>query len=398
MILLSACLIVKNEEKNLSNCLNSVKPFVDEIIIVDTGSKDKTIQIAESFGSKVIHINWSGNFSKARNEVLKHTSGKWILSIDADETLDASVKIRELLSNCPENIGGFFIERHNRFYDFGEKKLLTEARNNLRIFRNHPAVKWRRNVHEQISDSIIEAGFIHGNAPARIFHYINYLSEKELKEKHLGYLNLLAISLKENLIDFYSLFFRAQTYCLLERKEEAFTDLNQIIKSSFGNVLFLALNTLCAIYLEAKNLEEAMKQAEKSISLFPDQSWAYFLKANIHLELKEYEKALVAIDKTILSLTKIQEREKLGGDLFLLPEQKHCFKGNCFLRNGKLAKAEKEFEAGAGKDFNGNENKMGLAIISLIHGKKENAKKYLKEILFIEPEWKKAKDLLNTLH
>ena len=84
---LSVCMIVRDEEKNLPRCLESVESVADELIIVDTGSKDNTISIAKDFGAKIFHFEWCDDFSAARNQYLKYATGNWILQIDADEEL-----------------------------------------------------------------------------------------------------------------------------------------------------------------------------------------------------------------------------------------------------------------------------------------------------------------------
>lgn len=84
---LSLCMIVRDEEKNLARCLSSICDEVDEIIIVDTGSVDHTIEIAQSFGAKVYQYQWSGDFSLARNYSLQMASGDWILVLDADDQI-----------------------------------------------------------------------------------------------------------------------------------------------------------------------------------------------------------------------------------------------------------------------------------------------------------------------
>ncbi len=84
---LSLCMIVKNERQNLPRCLASVKRYVDEIIVVDTGSEDGTIEIALQYGAKVIHFEWCDDFSAARNYAISQASGDWILMMDADEEL-----------------------------------------------------------------------------------------------------------------------------------------------------------------------------------------------------------------------------------------------------------------------------------------------------------------------
>ena len=94
--------IVKNEEKNLSRCLNSVKEVVDEIILVDTGSTDTTKEIGENFGAKIYDYVWDSNFSNARNFALSKSTGNWILYLDADEYLSKDC-IEELLRIVEED-------------------------------------------------------------------------------------------------------------------------------------------------------------------------------------------------------------------------------------------------------------------------------------------------------
>src|SRR5471030_3198558 len=81
----SLCMIVKDEEEYLPRCLSSINDIVDEIIIVDTGSTDKTVDIAKKFGAKVYYFKWNNNFSEARNESLKYATKDWILILDADD-------------------------------------------------------------------------------------------------------------------------------------------------------------------------------------------------------------------------------------------------------------------------------------------------------------------------
>ena len=85
--MISLCIITKNEEVFLEQCLNSVKDLVDEIIVVDTGSTDKTIEIARKFTYYIYDFKWCDDFSAARNESLKYATKDWILVLDADETI-----------------------------------------------------------------------------------------------------------------------------------------------------------------------------------------------------------------------------------------------------------------------------------------------------------------------
>ena len=82
-------MIVKDEEENIERSLMSVKPVVDEMIVVDTGSTDRTKDIARSLGAKVYDFQWTDSFSDARNFSLSKATGKWILVLDADEVISS---------------------------------------------------------------------------------------------------------------------------------------------------------------------------------------------------------------------------------------------------------------------------------------------------------------------
>src|SRR5436190_550236 len=95
---LSVCLIVKNEEKYLSGCLKSIKDIAEEIILVDTGSTDQTIEIAKTFPCKIFNYYWDNNFSKVRNFAIEQANCEFIFFIDADEVFDSN-SVSEL-KNC----------------------------------------------------------------------------------------------------------------------------------------------------------------------------------------------------------------------------------------------------------------------------------------------------------
>ncbi len=84
-MLLSACVIAKDEAASLPRCLGSVKDLVDEVVVCDTGSTDDTVAVAEAAGARVVRGTWPGSFAEARNAALAHCQGTWVLAIDADE-------------------------------------------------------------------------------------------------------------------------------------------------------------------------------------------------------------------------------------------------------------------------------------------------------------------------
>lgn len=115
-------MIVKDEESFIANCLQSVQDIVDEIIIVDTGSTDKTIEIANTYGVKIYHLPWNNNFSAARNFSLDKATGEWIIILDADEELNSldKSKLKQLTNN--KDIDAYYLKVYNYL---GKKKRLN---------------------------------------------------------------------------------------------------------------------------------------------------------------------------------------------------------------------------------------------------------------------------------
>jgi glycosyltransferase involved in cell wall biosynthesis len=150
MLKLSLCMIVKNESANLAKCLDSVRDVVDEMIVMDTGSTDDSIDIAKSYGAKVPIFDWTGNYSDARNAALQQVTGDWVLSLDADEELNEAIvpSIREAMEN-KENLVINFL-RHEIGAEQSPYSLVS------RLFRKHPKVIFTRPYHTLIDDAVAD--------------------------------------------------------------------------------------------------------------------------------------------------------------------------------------------------------------------------------------------------
>ncbi|MDJ0553271.1 MAG: tetratricopeptide repeat protein [Microcoleaceae cyanobacterium MO_207.B10] len=147
---LSFCIIVKNEEKNLPRCLASVKDVVDEIVVLDTGSTDRTPEIAQDFGAKVHYFEWCNDFAAARNESLKYVTGDWVLVLDADEYLSPKI--------APHIQAAIKSDRYILINLIREEIGAKQSPYSLvsRLFRNHPEIKFFRPYHAIIDDSLTE--------------------------------------------------------------------------------------------------------------------------------------------------------------------------------------------------------------------------------------------------
>lgn len=149
MTKLSLCLITKDEEKNIGACLESAREIVDEIILVDTGSKDSTVEIAAGYGAKVFHHMWRDNFAVAKNETLKHATGDWILALDADERLSGPNrnKIRHLLENPSHNT--YLLQLRCPYGSHNKPQGITTALA-IRLFQNRIGLRYYGRIHERV--------------------------------------------------------------------------------------------------------------------------------------------------------------------------------------------------------------------------------------------------------
>lgn len=143
-------MIVKNEEASLPECLNSVKNVVDEMVVLDTGSTDKTVEIAREFGAKVYHFEWCNDFSAARNKSLKYVQGDWVLVLDADEVLKPEI--------VPQMKQAMESDRHLVINLIRQEVGASQSPYSLvsRLFRNHPDVRFSRPYHSLVDDSVAE--------------------------------------------------------------------------------------------------------------------------------------------------------------------------------------------------------------------------------------------------
>ncbi|HEY9900179.1 MAG TPA: glycosyltransferase [Pantanalinema sp.] len=190
-------MIVRDEEALLSRCLESVRGVVDEIVVVDTGSEDRTVAVAERFGAEVIRFDWCDDFAAARNAGIEQATGDWILVLDADEAL-APDSAQALRASMALEHGGFLLPLEN---DLGEGR--RHQTRLLRLFRRHPDIRFKGRVHEQLSESILALGLHVGDCAAVIRHD-GYLPQRIAeRNKHERNLALLETMRRENPSDPY---------------------------------------------------------------------------------------------------------------------------------------------------------------------------------------------------
>lgn len=190
---LSVCIIVKNESANIGDCLKSIEPLGAEIIVVDTGSEDNTVEIAKSFGAHMYFFDWVQDFGAARNVSLKHATGRWILWMDADDRLpDSEVsRILSLVKAQAQTAYGFLIKNSQ---DNGKTGSVF---NQIRLFPNSSNLRFEGKVHEQISPSLSRAGIAIEFLNLKVIH-TGYLDEQTSIEKQKRNLKILMDELEDN--------------------------------------------------------------------------------------------------------------------------------------------------------------------------------------------------------
>jgi glycosyltransferase involved in cell wall biosynthesis len=187
---ISLCMIVKDEESMLGQCLAAAKDHVDEIIVVDTGSTDRTIEIAREHGATVLETTWTGDFSAARNVSFDAATSDWILYLDADEVLTDGdgPRLRELAGRTWRE--AFYLIETNHTGDMEDGTAVTH--NALRVFRNRPEYRFEGRIHEQIAHTL--PGFLSERfevSGVRLEHYGYLGAVRDAKEKSRRNIDLL---------------------------------------------------------------------------------------------------------------------------------------------------------------------------------------------------------------
>ena len=178
--LISLCMIVKNEEGHLPACLGCVADLVDEIIVVDTGSTDATLDVARQCGAHVHEFSWCDDFAAARNQSLRHATGEWIFWLDADDRIDEANRhrLRTLFANLPNENVAYLMRMLHWMRCPGR----TSAVDHAKLFRNLPQIRWEYRVHEQILPAVARLGGKIQPADV-VIHHLGYQDADVVRRK-----------------------------------------------------------------------------------------------------------------------------------------------------------------------------------------------------------------------
>jgi len=388
---ISACLIVKNEEEFLPKCLVSIKGFVDEIIIVDTGSTDRTVEIAESHGGKIYHHPWENDFSRHRNQSISYATGEWILVIDGDEELiQWDQSIDSILLN--KNIDSIYIEVENIF---GKGEGIA-WHNSIRLFRNDNKISYKGKVHNQL------VGHQNSAYSATVIYHRGYHLDQEREErKYLRTKTLLEQEIEKDPDN--PMFHHYLAVAYLGRQdyakalEESHKALHFASRCNQDEDLYLWTRFVGAVScMHTNRPDEAEKICLEAIEENPMHLDSHYLLSSLYYAQGNIRSFLHHSDK-YLSLMKLLGKNSDKFGLMVHNTIRHewriyLHRGFAFTMHGEIEKAHKEYSFSLKKCHNKGEYYNQRCLIHLQRFEHRPAEIFLRKALKYNPEDKELDD------
>lgn len=315
---ISVCIIAKNEEKYIEECLERLQPYGFEIIVTDTGSTDRTKEIAAKYADKVLDFEWINDFSAARNFCAKHASNAWILVLDCDEyvsSIDVAT-MRILMQKFPRYTG--VIRLKNLVLDAEGKT--SYGTDDVTRFYNRNYYGFDYPIHEQVCSHVLserEEKMQCFLLPMEVVHHGYALPPEEMKKKQKRNLEMLYKSLEDNPEEPYTLFQIAQSEMILENYERAaeYYEKSLALDPSpefiYVQVMIVAL---AKAYVKIERQPDALALMNRYADVCKTAKFV-FTHAGVYLDNQQPLKALLLYVKT----TMLPDADTLGENLL------HCY-------------------------------------------------------------------------
>lgn len=296
---ISLCMIVKNEEKYLADCLRSVNHFVSEIVVVDTGSTDKTIAIAEEFGAKIFHFEWINDFSAARNYSLEQATQPYILQLDADEEI-LKGGVAWFYENYPYKNLGYFLEIHN-LKDLNKRDVMA-SHFLIRFFKNDPSIRYIKAVHENVTLPNNNVGY----SSALILHK-GYADNERKDEKSARNFGLLKQQFKEDPNSPFVHFYFAQQYYAAGDSFNAFKAGKKALKLGLKPPVQATALRITMSYASEHRLEtelHALLEIAPAEDVFPERT---LYEAFYFYQMNDLEKSMALVNRFLHLVEHVEE-------------------------------------------------------------------------------------------
>ncbi|RLB83760.1 MAG: hypothetical protein DRH17_00980 [Deltaproteobacteria bacterium] len=276
-------MIVKDEEESLPRCLSSVKDYVDEIVVVDTGSTDRTVEIARRFGAQIYHHPWEDNFSKHRNQSISYATGDWFMYLDADEEIveGTGPLIREAIQNQKvDSITFEFIS----LYAGGKKSFHTQQR----LFRNDRGIHFEGRIHNRIVG--VKTTCLY---PIKVLHHGYNVHHEKAKLKHERRIKILKREIEDDPQNPIHHHYLAASYLSVPDYEQAAQEALSAIdladkRGEAGSFFYAWTHYIAAASLyHLGHLERAQKVCRLGLDRFPDDPDLHFVSCQIAFDQKD---------------------------------------------------------------------------------------------------------------
>ncbi|NEY19166.1 glycosyltransferase [Bacillus ginsengihumi] len=302
----SLCMIVKNEEKVLGRCLESVKENVDEIVIVDTGSTDSTKEIASNYTDKIYDFKWTDSFADARNFAQSKATGEWILVLDADEYCDSEnlkTAIHELKTK-DKDIDAYEVKIYN-FTGYSGESIVQNV--SIRLYRNDETIGYYRAIHEQVSK---KEGELKTDVSSLVLYHSGYLvgviKSKQKNERNSKLIDKEIKTSGNSAFDYFNLGNEYRSVGNVEKALEsyinAYKNKPDIRYSWVAFAIVQIINCLCDLhrYLDALHV---IGDAEL---LYPTSPDFKFFRAKVYFDQHRFDDAAVVLEEVIENKDKYQ--------------------------------------------------------------------------------------------
>ncbi|WP_167316077.1 tetratricopeptide repeat-containing glycosyltransferase family 2 protein [Anoxybacillus flavithermus] len=330
---LSLCMIVKNEEKVLQRCLDSVHDIVDEIVIVDTGSTDGTKEIALKYTNKVYDFEWTNSFADARNFAQQQATGEWILVLDADEYVDREnlKEMIDILKQTDESVEAYDVVIYNFMGVYGERVL---QHRHTRIYRNSPHLRYDRAIHEQLRR--VDGEYVQASQGILTVYHTGYMHQAVTeKKKHDRNAPLLEQEMKVGesvAFDYFNLGNEYLSKGEIEKALESFIKAykeKKDIRLSWVSYCLVQI-ILCLKYLQ--RFEDALQVITDAENLYNETADFPFLRGEIYYLQHRYDDAAKQLEYLLENKNKyphtIKTFEYVEYDPHMLLGHIHKHKGN----------------------------------------------------------------------
>jgi len=335
---LGVVMIVKNEEKNLGNILGDISTFADEIVVVDTGSTDRTREIAESFGVRLGHFTWCDDFSAARNASIDLATADYLLWLDADDRIyeDSQKKLLTLKQELdPARNKAYYLKIHNVAFDHAEDTLA----NQMRIFPNIRQIRFEGRIHEQVLPSLARNGIITEFLDITI-HHTGYPDGETSAKKGQRNLGIQLKELEAGNNNPYLYFTIALSYLSLQDYEKCLEYIREARQRSLSPDLFkYSYNVTVESLNKLERIEEAVREAKEGVAAFPGSKTMRYNLGAVYFKAEKYGEAIL----------ELQAASRMGMDIDNYPTPPIIsvtlpqYLGTSLEKTGRTAEAVQEY-------------------------------------------------------